>query len=479
MSGTIERNVGNLHDQTTGKLVGYRNPVTGKEEELDAEAIQASVSGAGIVPAAAYSQRFSGDTSAGTLGDGWQLLGSGALAPATQGQLVNGVFTAPAGSVVYATRDLKRPVNWIGARIGWLTGNGGGGATTAAFLITPVNTAPGLIANSAIHGTVTRSQLAIGYIRNQVIVDVGVFPLPRTIPIGEEIVVEFQIDGNYVVYSVDGLVGRFKMPIASAIGLGSNATWEIFHGGSSNADQVYFAEVWGGARAPSRHGLRELCVAAWNFESNSWLDSSGEAVTLTGVNTPTVAAGKLGNAVSLVGASSQHLTLADTHNVQFAGKDFTLVAWVNPTALPSGGQFMGIFTKGSTTTLGLTVFLDSAGRINALMSPTGVAASGVQAISTDTIPAGAWSMVVVNYSHAAGRIGVRVNNGAIVTQVVGSAFQSTSTFAIGYEYRLGGYWNGLMDACAIFSSPPGHGGSLNAEQLAVLWADGAGRAWPF
>lgn len=42
--GTIERNIGNLHDQDTGKLVGYRNPVTGKDESLDAAAVQALVS---------------------------------------------------------------------------------------------------------------------------------------------------------------------------------------------------------------------------------------------------------------------------------------------------------------------------------------------------------------------------------------------------------------------------------------------------
>jgi lysophospholipase L1-like esterase len=47
MSGTIERNVGNLHNQTTGKLVGYRNPVTNATESLDADAIQALVSGGG------------------------------------------------------------------------------------------------------------------------------------------------------------------------------------------------------------------------------------------------------------------------------------------------------------------------------------------------------------------------------------------------------------------------------------------------
>lgn len=40
MAGIIERNVGNLHDQDTGKLVGYRNPVTGGEEDLNAAGLQ-------------------------------------------------------------------------------------------------------------------------------------------------------------------------------------------------------------------------------------------------------------------------------------------------------------------------------------------------------------------------------------------------------------------------------------------------------
>lgn len=39
----IERNGSNFHDQTSGKLVGYRNPVTGAEEVLDAAALAAAV----------------------------------------------------------------------------------------------------------------------------------------------------------------------------------------------------------------------------------------------------------------------------------------------------------------------------------------------------------------------------------------------------------------------------------------------------
>jgi hypothetical protein len=47
---SIIRNVGNLHDDTTGALTGYINPVTNKEEALDATAIQALVSDAWNAP---------------------------------------------------------------------------------------------------------------------------------------------------------------------------------------------------------------------------------------------------------------------------------------------------------------------------------------------------------------------------------------------------------------------------------------------
>jgi hypothetical protein len=43
---SIIRNIGNLHDSSTGALTGYINPVTGKEEALDAASLQALVSGA-------------------------------------------------------------------------------------------------------------------------------------------------------------------------------------------------------------------------------------------------------------------------------------------------------------------------------------------------------------------------------------------------------------------------------------------------
>ena len=47
MPGTIERNTSNLHDADTGEMVGYKNPVTGKEMPVNSTAVQALVSRAG------------------------------------------------------------------------------------------------------------------------------------------------------------------------------------------------------------------------------------------------------------------------------------------------------------------------------------------------------------------------------------------------------------------------------------------------
>ena len=79
MSGTIERNVSNLHDQDTGKLVGYVNPVTGKVEDLNAVAVQSLVSGAWNAPPVQRPYRFTayGDSRASFMGTTTQLAVTG------------------------------------------------------------------------------------------------------------------------------------------------------------------------------------------------------------------------------------------------------------------------------------------------------------------------------------------------------------------------------------------------------------------
>src|SRR5262249_38042053 len=63
-------------------------------------------------------------------------------------------------------------------------------------------------------------------------------------------------------------------------------------------------------------GLQTSSVAFWEYETTSWTDSSGNGNTLIGQNSPTTTAGVVGNAVNLVAASSQALTIASNAGLQ-------------------------------------------------------------------------------------------------------------------------------------------------------------------
>lgn len=98
--GIIERNIGNLHDQDTGVLVGYRNPVTGKQEDLNAPALQALVS-APWIRAAQGARQINGRNHR-------NLLAALDLAHVASGwsytDLSGGTFTASGGSGAYAAQ---------------------------------------------------------------------------------------------------------------------------------------------------------------------------------------------------------------------------------------------------------------------------------------------------------------------------------------------------------------------------------------
>lgn len=104
--GIIERNIGNLHDQDTGALVGYRNPVTGKQEDLNAPALQALVSGAGNIPNAYKLRR-----SMSRIGQGYARQANiGILGPST----VTGAYANDVVSVVSPADLTWNSVGWVG-----------------------------------------------------------------------------------------------------------------------------------------------------------------------------------------------------------------------------------------------------------------------------------------------------------------------------------------------------------------------------
>lgn len=418
------------------------------------------------------------DTALGSIGaplgaGAYTLLGPQALAPATDGQILNGRFVSTPGNVIYATQYLPVPVNVIGARIVWTDGNGGSNAGTAAFLISPQN-GTNLIANSAIHITMTRSQFVIGYILGSSIVNSKTVIYNTPIPLNTEITAQVRIMGNIVRWSINGITGEMKLPIATFIGLGTYATWEHYYASSSVSDLVAYTAVWAGAEEVEQTSMMDLCVALWRFRGTTWSDSSGQGLTFnSATGSPTVSAGKLGNALTLVAASSQYLTKTNVHQLQLAGKEWTLAFWVNPATI-SGTR--AIWNKGTSTTLELDVFLDSSGRVNAIASPTGQTSSGsVTVINTTALTAGQWAFVVVAYDPSSTRMGVSINGGAFTTQVLTSVYLGTSDMRLGYASRLGSsYFDGQIGPIYLFSSAPGHGGYLSPTRLLELYNDGDG-----
>lgn len=428
------------------------------------------------------------DTSAGDLGavpgyGTYTLLGTNALAAATDGRVSNGRFVTTGASVVYATQNLRAPVNRIGAKIAWTTGNGGGNAGTHAFLITPDNSAPGLIANSAIHVTVTRSQFVIGYIASQVITSLNTFVFPATLSLNTDYVADFQIDGNTLFYNVAGVVGQLKLPIMASITFGNYATWEHYYAGSSVSETCSTGAVWAGAANPvGRSGLLDLCVAAWRFKDTNFLDSSGQGHAWTNNGAATVGTGsKFPSSVTLASASSQFLSQNSHSDFVLTGKDWTWVFWYTPATLPAGGSFHTIINKGSTASMEYTAFIDSTGKVNAIVSPSGSTSSGsVTVINNTALVAGTPAMIAIRYNSANTRLGVSINGGAYTQQVASGLFSGASIVRLGFASYLGtAYANGKFDAVALFSSPPGHGGALSPENLIRLYKDGDWLEFPF
>lgn len=84
-------------------------------------------------------------------------------------------------------------------------------------------------------------------------------------------------------------------------------------------------------------GLQTNCTAFWEFETTSWLDATGNGSTLTGTGSPTTAAGKVGNAVSIPTINTDYLSCASNTNLLNGGSSFSVAGWIN-----SSGSSVGI-----------------------------------------------------------------------------------------------------------------------------------------
>lgn len=222
------------------------------------------------------------------------------------------------------------------------------------------------------------------------------------------------------------------------------------------------------ARA-ARYGL----VAAWNLEDVS--DSYG-ANTLTNNNAATFAAGKLSNAVSLVAASTQSLSITDNAALSTGDVDFWFACWFNMTTNPTQ-TFAG---KESSAAVGewRLDFFNSANRVRWITWKSGAADAVVTANTFGAPSTGVW-IFALGYSDAInGLAKVSLNGGAFDSVVkTGPVTDTAAPLTFGASFGTA-FCNGLIDAACFGKSPPGGIAALATELRDYLYNSGNGRQYP-
>ena len=120
--------------------------------------------------------------------------------------------------------------------------------------------------------------------------------------------------------------------------------------------------------ATSGGGIDASCKAIWHFDS-ALTDSSGNSHTLTDHGTMTYVAGRFGNAVNLVAASTQYASIADHADFDFSGNTYSIDGVFNITSLAAINPLYYQNTTADADSF--SVFVDTNGAVNVVVKKTG------------------------------------------------------------------------------------------------------------
>lgn len=238
------------------------------------------------------------------------------------------------------------------------------------------------------------------------------------------------------------------------------------------------AAVLGGTETAAHRAIRYGLVSAWNLAD---LTDSYGTNTLTNNASATFTAGKRGNALTLVAASSQFLSIADNASVSTGDIDFAFSFWFNPTTIDVGGD--DILGKWSALNeQEILVELDTTGgaSFRFAVSSTGAAVTGDLKNAETILVAGTWIHAFLWHDSVANTLNYRLNNAAAKSLSYSSGVRDgASPFEIGRAVAAGRFFNGQIDAVAFFKSPPGGITAVADEMATFFWRGGAGREWPW
>ncbi len=229
-------------------------------------------------------------------------------------------------------------------------------------------------------------------------------------------------------------------------------------------------------------------VAYWPLNeaagANNALDLHTNGLTLTQVDSPGSAAGKVYAGARTFDGSADYFKRTSETLLQAGDVDFTIAAWVYLTS--KSATAMAVAKSGSSDAINpkrdfQLYYLQTTDRYT--WTAYRSVDSGVS-VSADTFgapPADTWTLLVAWHSAATDTAGISINNGTPNTAATGGALQagSDAEFNIGRRVLTGGNlsWPGRIGPVAMWKSVAGGGGVLSAAQRTALYNAGNGLSY--
>lgn len=241
----------------------------------------------------------------------------------------------------------------------------------------------------------------------------------------------------------------------------------IFRPGAYNitaAESATITQPGGGVVA---NGLLNALIAYWplNEVNGDALDLHTNALHLTQGNNPGNTPGLVYPLSRTLDGASQYFTRASEALLQTGNVDFTIAIWVNVTAITLFGMFVAKSNPDEYELRTRAAFADLEFYINGQSVSPGV--------PIGTIVPGAWTMVLIGYNAATGKMFFSQDNAPLTERVALPAPVNAIPFYIGRRSD-GFYLNAKVGPVAYWKSAAGGGGVLDAAKRATLYNAGAG-----
>ena len=193
---------------------------------------------------------------------------------------------------------------------------------------------------------------------------------------------------------------------------------------------------------------------------------------LTNNNAATFGAGKINNAVNVVRASSQYLSIASS--LSWNGGVYSIAGWFNPSSQPASGQYytIGAVSEAVTDTiLGLAYYNDAGTyKIYASRTKYGVADQGV--FEAQTLNTGTWYHLVITYDGTNVRAyvnGTLLGSPGAASGNGNDGANNRSEIGTGAADNLTHLADGSIDEVGFWNK------ALSAQEMTDLYNGGAGQ----